>query len=147
MGFLSKVRRLPPVDRRLLFRATLLLLATRVGLACIPFRLVRRVLSPTPSQAQHLSTTPACSVERIRWAVHAAGRRVLQDRSCLVQALVAHRLLVIGGHPAQLRIGVAKDAQGGLEAHAWVECREKIVIGEGELSRYTPLSTMAGESR
>jgi hypothetical protein len=49
-------------------------------------------------------------------------------------------LLLRAGHPASLRIGVAKDAAGGLEAHAWVECEGKTLQRDGvEKTRFAPL--------
>jgi len=86
-------------------------------------------------------------VDRVGWAVQAAGRRTLKaNKPCLAQALVAHRLLLKSGHPADLQIGVTRADSGDLEAHAWVECRGRIVVGGGELSRYTPLGALAEES-
>ncbi len=47
------------------------------------------------------------------------------------------------GQPADLRIGVAKSAEGRLEAHAWVEICGQIVFGDlPDLSRYKALSPL-----
>jgi hypothetical protein len=40
------------------------------------------------------------------------------------------------GYPATLHIGVAKVEAQGLEAHAWVECLGKVVVGEAGVERY-----------
>jgi hypothetical protein len=49
-------------------------------------------------------------------------------------------LLVQHGEPAVLRIGVIKNEAGNLKAHAWVESRGRIMIGDSrDLFRYTPL--------
>ncbi len=52
--------------------------------------------------------------------------------TCLTQALTAQTVLSRRGHDSRLRIGVAKDTQGNLEAHAWVECDGTVVVGESE---------------
>jgi hypothetical protein len=84
------------------------------------------------------------SVERIAWAVGAASRYV-PTATCLSQALAAQVLLARHGHPASLRIGVARGAAGRLEAHAWIESRGRIVIGgTADLARYTPLPALDG---
>jgi hypothetical protein len=44
------------------------------------------------------------------------------------------------GRAAQLRIGIARSGEGQLEAHAWIESEDKVVIGNvKDLSRYTAL--------
>jgi hypothetical protein len=42
-----------------------------------------------------------------------------------------------------LHIGVVKDDEGRLQAHAWVASRGEIVIGGHELERYTTLAVLA----
>jgi hypothetical protein len=47
------------------------------------------------------------------------------------------------GYASRLRIGVHKSAAGTLQAHAWVECQGRVVIGDdAELSHYTPLPAL-----
>ena len=48
------------------------------------------------------------------------------------------------GLPADLRIGVMKEASGKLLAHAWVESDGRIVVGNlpGGVGLYTPLPTL-----
>ena len=60
--------------------------------------------------------------------------------------MAAEALLMWGGRPVELRIGVIKTDHGGLVAHAWVESGGRVVVGaldEG-LSRYTPLPPLPG---
>jgi hypothetical protein len=65
--------------------------------------------------------------------------------TCLVQALVVISLLEQAGLPGSLRIGVVRTGNK-LEAHAWVECQNKIVIGGNDidLSRFTVLHAIEG---
>ena len=77
---------------------------------------------------------------QITRAVSAAGRRMLREKPCLTQALAALVLYKQQGYPAHLRIGVAKDEEGKLKAHAWVESEGRIAIGKlRDLSDYTVL--------
>ncbi len=50
------------------------------------------------------------------------------------------------GYPVELRIGVVKTNQGGLEAHAWVESGGRLVVGDltQGLSTYAPLPPLPG---
>lgn len=67
---------------------------------------------------------------RAAWAAHAIGRRFLPERPCLTQALVLQYLLLRrGDDAAELHIGVTKDKEGALQAHAWVERKGRVLIG------------------
>lgn len=134
MSSLRKWLRRAPVERRLLLQAWLLLGLIRVTLWLLPLRIVHRLLArQKPAAAQ-------ASIEQIGWAVTIASV-YLPFATCLPQALVAQMLLRRHGYPADLRIGVARDGDGRLEAHAWVEAAGQIVIGgsASALARYTPL--------
>jgi hypothetical protein len=66
--------------------------------------------------------------------------RLVPGATCLTQALAAQILLGQRGYHLQLRIGVAKDGGGRLEAHAWLESQGMVVIGQSaDPSRFTPL--------
>jgi hypothetical protein len=73
------------------------------------------------------------------WAVKAAGRAIPGCTNCLVQAIAAEAILVVAGHPCELRIGVAKGESGEFLAHAWVEHEGKMLIGEFERGRFSLL--------
>ncbi|MGZ6212905.1 MAG: lasso peptide biosynthesis B2 protein, partial [Candidatus Binataceae bacterium] len=73
------------------------------------------------------------------WAVEAMGRAIPGMKNCLVQAIAAEAMLIRAGHPCEFRIGAAKTGPRELIAHAWLESKGKVLIGEFELDRYTPL--------
>lgn len=77
---------------------------------------------------------------RIAWAI-GAGSRYVPRATCLVRALAGRRLLAAHGHRAHLRIGVAKSTE--LQAHAWLEYEGRVLIGGGDLDRYTVLPIKA----
>jgi len=54
------------------------------------------------------------------WAVASASRYVPRA-TCLVRALAAEALLIGQGYPVRLCIGVTREGENGLGAHAWVE--------------------------
>lgn len=140
MSRLRKFFRLPRSERWLLVKAACLLGAIRVGLRLLPFQTLKRLLDSVSRPSTESRRTNQFSSDRIAWAVIAASRYVVRDRPCLTQALATQLLLKRRGYPASLRIGVARIGGKQLEAHAWVESGNGIVIvGGGELSRYTPL--------
>jgi hypothetical protein len=114
-------------DRCLLVESALLLGALRFGLSLLPFRLVRRLADRLSAwrAGQGVGQLPT---ERIAWAI-AAVSQYLPAATCLARALAAQVLLVRHGYPAILRIGVARDVAGRLEAHAWIESEGRVVLG------------------
>ena len=74
------------------------------------------------------------------WAVKAASRRMPFTATCLVQALALRMLLSRQGYDPHLRLGVAKDGDDRLEAHAWLEMDGQVLIGGEAGGRFVPLS-------
>jgi hypothetical protein len=147
MKRLLKFMHLPAAERWLLVKAALLLSAIRLGLELIPFQTLRRLLAKVAEASTGLQETDRSSADRIVWAVEAAGRRLPGAGTCLTQALAAHVLLRRQGYPTLLHIGVLRGEEGRFEAHAWLKSGDKVVIGGGELERYTVLALLEGEKQ
>jgi len=141
---LHKFLRLSAADRSLLVRSVLLVGAARLALWTLPFNVVRRLLS----RPARRPSVPYATTERIGWAVSVA-KRFVPKANCLPQALAAESLLLHGGYPVELRIGVAKTDDGRLEAHAWVESGGRLVVGDltQGLATYTPLPPLPAVGR
>jgi len=135
----AKFVRLSPAEKRVLVFATFLVASTRLGLSVVPVQTTRRMLrwlAPLPGQCRAVDCH---SVSQLTWAVRAAGRFVPRA-TCLTQALAGQALLARYGHAARLRAGVARDEQGKIEGHAWLEHGGEVVVGGiDELERYTDL--------
>ena len=137
MGRLAKFFKLPGRDRWLLVRALLLVALVRLGLWVLPFNRVQRL---TERLRKRGTRRVPISTDRIIWAVRTSSRSI-PGASCLTQALATEVMLSRQGTPSQIRIGVAKNEDGKLEAHAWVESRGEVLIGGlPDLARYTPLT-------
>jgi hypothetical protein len=122
-------------DARLLAAAAPATALVRLALWALPFRTVRNAVARVAAPANITVTRPP--LDRIVWSIHVAAR-FIPRASCLTQSLTAQILLVRYGYPAVVRLGVARDA-GQFEAHAWVESDGRVVIGEADLHRYTPM--------
>lgn len=112
----------------LTIEAAALLAAVRAGLALLPFATVRRLLArwAPPRDAR---APDAEALRRIRAAVERAGRH-LPSTTCLVEALAADTMLRRRGYQSVVKFGVRDHAPGRrLNAHAWVECGDTIVVG------------------
>jgi hypothetical protein len=154
MGLAAKLIRLDRRDRALSIAAARNLATTWVGLRTVGFKAMSARASHVADQGTGAHawcgppprrTVAPPTVERIAWAVRAAGRFIPGGTNCLVRALATQSLLGRYGYRSALRIGVRKAADGGLAAHAWLESAGAVVIGEFELEHYVPLA--ASESR
>jgi len=128
-----KFRELTGRERVLLVQAAAWLVWIRLLLFILPFRHVRALVLhwSKPRRARVLA-------HRIAYVTNAAANRIPRT-TCLPRALVAQMLLSRHSDRAELHIGVAKDSNGKLEAHAWVESGGQVVIGGIEVGRYTRL--------
>jgi hypothetical protein len=136
MRKLTKLWQLPAADLLLLAAAAALLLLFTTAIRTLPFATVSRLQWPAPARRRD---SPAARARILR-AVRTAAP-YLPAANCLPQALAARALLRAHGAPANLRLGVTKTETGQLQAHAWLECQGRIVLGGfSALSRYTALA-------
>jgi hypothetical protein len=121
---IRRLARLSAGEWALLARAAVNLLSARIALSILGFRRTRRLFAMRPSP--HASDW---SPHRVAWAVQAVSR-VVPGSTCLVRSLTLERLLRSDGHPARLRLGIARSATARLAAHAWVESDGAVLLAE-----------------
>ncbi len=109
--------------------AVLLVFLMRCGLASLGFAKLGRLLSRF-ERTHPKAANGSADVDRIVWAVSAAGRVVPGGKPCLPLAMASQWLLRRRGFVTDLRIGVMRGDSGRLEAHAWVELNGRILIGQ-----------------
>ena len=141
---LKRFRDRSPEERRAVARAGLLIATIQTALAVLPFRQVMRGVYRIARQPSDPGPNPMESAQFDRelavWAVEAAGRRLLSRNPCLPKALAVLILFRRAGEQAELRLGVARDEDGPVRAHAWVESGGRVVIGgDVPIERYTQL--------
>ena len=132
---LASFARLDAAERSLALRAIAWLAVTRVALHIVAFNRLRAFAEARRDVPQAGGDWP----QRVRRAMSRAARTLPGSR-CLARALAAEFLLVRGGSPARLVLGVSRDAGRTLDAHAWVESDGFIVVGEIEHERFRPLA-------
>jgi len=138
MTLLLRLARLERMERGLVARALVWLVASRIALRVLPFRTASAVLERIPRRIGY-----PCSPEKIRWALNACARR-LPGTQCLAWALACRSLLQQAGIPSRVRIGVAKGRERRFAAHAWVECSD-FTMGWGDDERsYVILPAVLG---
>lgn len=134
MGWSSLSPRLPRKfvglrghDRKLVLEAVVVLCAVRLGLAVLPFPLLRRSLRISTRLLR--VRRPQAAPARIAWAVRLVATRLRKSGSCLPQALCGQWMLDRRGFSSQVGIGVARAGSGGMAAHAWLTSGGLILLG------------------
>lgn len=141
MRNIRKLMRLPLEDKLLLLKTAFLILGVRIALSLLSFHTVRtRLAHLGKSTDAPLLGADARIVRKVIWAADVTSHYLLPDRPCLTKALVAQMLLSRRGCQTTLRIGVLRDSDRSLLAHAWLEHNGNIVVGHlNDLWRFTPL--------
>ena len=118
MGRLLKLMRLPRSDRWLFLETAFLVWTVRLGLWLLPFQALRRFLGRMGRATPKPQDESRDFIKRANRAVRVTSRLV-PGATCLTQALATQVLASRHGYEARLYIGVAKNEEERLEAHAW----------------------------
>jgi hypothetical protein len=132
-------RKLSADERRLIFTALRLwpvcrLTLRRRGAQAAADRLLRPSSSPRPlPEAKGMAKAVARLVDRL-------GRQLPGESTCLERSLLTASLLRRRGVDAEVQIGV-RQAEGGIDFHAWVTVENEIVSdGQEQVAEYQPLA-------
>lgn len=138
-----KAAELPAAERRLVLSAYALVWLMTLCLHTVRLRRAQAIAAQAArllALLRRRAHLPADRPGAVTWAARLAGRHV-PGATCLAHALVAQVLLSSQGTPNRLCIGVAREAGGGLDAHAWVECMSS-AESDGGAENYARLLSM-----
>lgn len=133
MTRLRKILSLSPGDHAVLADAVILALPVELGLRCIGFDRLVKVMSRSvkPSRAAVDPDRAARLVDRV-W-------RLYPFATCLKKSLVLWWILRRRGVHADLRIGVRR-VEGRFESHAWVQHGGRVLLDADLAEGFTPLA-------
>jgi hypothetical protein len=111
----------------------------------LPWLTLRRLLLKLANGNSRFVPAQRPSAHTIARSIKIASRYV-PKATCLPQALATQLILIQNAYSSDLEIGVAKNTNGLLEAHAWVRCESEILIGGvHDLNGLVALSSMKRE--
>jgi len=128
MSSLRRFLALPPRVRRCTVEAMLYLLATRLAVGALPLPQALRLLRIAQG-ACPVNRVAQAEADEVARAIGRAVRHVPFRVACLQQAFTALLMLRRRRLSATVQLGVARDAQGMLQAHAWSRCGALPVTG------------------
>lgn len=131
----------------MLAEAGLLLIAAKLVVKTIPFRLLAQRLGPVNTEsAETVQKNDAIIAAQTGWAVGAIARRISTLEQCLLQALAAHWMLSRRGVANTLYFGVHTDEKKQLLAHAWLRVGDRIVVGGKGRKGFHVIATFGAKS-
>jgi hypothetical protein len=123
-----------------------------LGIAQLVIRLVRfRHIAPflgkhMTESPQRIALAHRHLAERISWAVKTASRHVPWESKCLAQAMAAKGMFKLRGIQSTIYLGLTKEGEEQLAAHAWLRIGDVIVVGNRGNDRFTVISTFSEEN-
>jgi hypothetical protein len=141
MNRLLKFIRLPAVERRLHLEAVLWLGIFRLAISILPFRWLSPALGDQTADVPTMPTERETDIARISKAVVTMGDHLPWKCGCLVQGLSGKTMLRLRGIESALILGLKKETESGLAAHAWLQCGGEILIGKRGTKRFKVIST------
>lgn len=128
---------LPASRKLMLMRTAMVVFILRLAVSLCSLQRILRTLGRLSARKRWQKGLP---LDDILYASAVVSRR-LPFATCLVNGLAGQYLLARNGYHPTLHIGVKKEADRVLAAHAWVTIDQRVVIGMiDDLDTYTPFS-------
>ena len=142
MYTLKRFVALPANRRAISVEAVIALGVARLLVLTVPIRWITRRLERQATLPHAQPGEAGDVIREVGWAVRAAAPKTPWDSACLVQALAGKWMLGRRGLDSAIRLGVAKDADGNLQAHAWLCAGDTILTGGAQVPRFEPLGDL-----
>jgi ABC-type lipoprotein release transport system permease subunit len=107
-----------------------------------PFKHLSKQLGQLNATSGHIYNLPDNEIQRLAKSIRNVSQVVPWESKCLVQAVVAKVLLKKRETDSTLYFGVRKKDDGSsLEAHAWLDVNNEIVLGKELADQFTVVSS------
>jgi len=104
-------------------------------------------LKAAESAEGHSRPEAAATVKRISSAVNIMSRYTPWDSKCLVRAIAGLKMLARRRIDCTLYLGIAREENGTLVAHAWLRSGLSYITGAEEMNRFTVVEKFAKVTR
>ncbi len=142
MNLLKKFIKIPGRDKLLFLIALTLSFFVKIVVFTIPLRWYSKFLT---NRKQHTiprnKSNETETIRDIARAVNRCSRHAPWKTKCLVDAVTAKLLLRWHGISSTMFLGVNKDEEKNLTAHAWLKCGEIFITGKRGYHKFTVVST------
>ena len=102
----------------------------RAFILFVPFNKLSKRMGQAKTESPAEAEIPEYKeARRVAWIVNNVSRYTPWESKCLVQALTAQKLLKKRNISTTIYLGVKKDDEGKMIAHAWTRCGKYYVTG------------------
>lgn len=124
-------------DKLILIEAFILSGIVRAIIFFIPFNRIKKYIGTYNSESPE-ETESSCyeMIKKVAWAVALVSNYTPWESKCLVQALTAQKMLKKRHIYSTLYLGVAREGENKLNAHAWLRSGRVLVTGGYGWSRF-----------
>ena len=140
MNFLRKIVRYLTLNKeeRILFHQALhLLIAWKIRIVFLPMRKYVKFFGEKGKEATYEDVAMDDTINKFPLAIHRADSVLPWKSKCLTEAIATKRLLERYNIKTTLFLGVAKDEDQKLIAHAWLRWGQRIISGAIGYQRFT----------
>jgi hypothetical protein len=141
LNTVTKFNRLSAEEKWLFIKTCYYFIFFWVVILLFPFKFYKRFLGQPENDTPEISNSEEEKMVTYTYrAVNRAARYLPFPRKCLIEAMVAKRLLEKQNIKTTLYLGVAKDGSKEIIAHAWLRWGEKIITGNKGVPKYKIVS-------
>lgn len=140
MRILYNFMQLPCLDKIILIKTIFLTWIVRIILWIFPFSVLGKLVDKISNNPKKLNQIP---LKKLVWAVNVASKYSIKS-TCLTRSLTGYIIFSSYGYMTQIKVGVCKNDKGNIDAHAWLENNDNVIIGESK-KNYTTILNLGGE--
>jgi hypothetical protein len=126
-------------ERKLFLRALYLLFIWKLKIVFLPMPFYVKFLGHKGLEENAADAELETLISKIQSAMRRADSALPWKSKCLAEAIATKRMLDGKGITSTLYLGVAKDEEEKLIAHAWLRWGQKIIAGELGFEKFTVL--------
>lgn len=131
-------------NKRVLIEAFFLTALVRIMILLIPLKKYQKYLGIYAQETTYeINIDEYRTIKRISWAVNLVCRYTPWKSKCLVQAITAQNMLRSRNLSSTLYLGVSKDKNNSMRAHAWLRSGKVLVTGANNISEFKEVAKFA----
>lgn len=131
-------------DKRMIMEAYFLTGIIRFCILFVAFSKLAKITGKYNEESEDILCDEQIFIgNKVGYVVNLVSRHTPWKSKCLVRALTAQIMLKRRKSSSTVYLGVTKDGNKGLIAHAWLRCGENIITGEDERYRFIQVARFA----
>ena len=142
MTKINNYLRMPTNTKLLLIEAFFWSIVAKVAIEILPLKYYQQLLLTNQSKTSNLQRLEEIDqwVIKIKSVIYTLANNVPWEVKCYSQAIIAKQLFLKKGIHTTLKLGLAKDYNNQLVAHAWLLWGDQCITGGRNRYQFTPIA-------